>query len=1003
MRAAVADSFGDPRQADCVVRFYLANDTTNHNEVHDTKTDVTHECSPRARGAPAAAANGDVLTPHARRFLGAPLPAHRLIICGGSELLQAQLERWQDPGGRAHACLATNGGPGDNSQRPHGRLPPARSHSTNASDPQHYHHEQQQQQHEGWVQHAPQGCGSDGPGTVRLRLEAVEAGATTTTTRLARGIEDAAATDCRQQEQQSGELLVRAHVFVLPRPQAPPPSDLPSAARNRPSNHQHLSSATTARCSSCSATSATAPCRCQCHCPHPDSLPPHLRSAPELLVPLGSETELRPALASLRYMYTGRVDLSGLEVFEGLHMVHAMGFKQEAATTLTAGPAGCGEGSSSSPMRELLAVRHAGAYLHVVGCGAACDEAMRELLLAGRLVLSAAAAGAGDGVRGSSKCSGGCGGSGGGVGARCCGGSCGQHADALRCVRELYACRHVLPDAREDPEFAGRVLAAALCRVLHDFEDVRTAVLDEQVGHRHGAGGVGGLVGLPLGQQQHVPGQLWRPWLAAAPVQPPPPPAVAPGYGRGGAGAAAEAPEGREGGTEGEPSRGDLLAWLLGGDVLAILNSPGKLKEVLGLPYGAMEELLLSRHLGTDDEASVLVLVEKWAVANGASSSGNSSGNSSSSVSSVDGHSGRFAGRELTTGRGGLRQLVRLVNVNVSYMTDVVPRMESWAGSSGAAADLALLLGRYARATGEERKRLAELYGKRYDMTKAWFSTEVRQQCVPEEGLSFEWEVAAGQLEGLLQQPKAQTVFASALVDQGNSVSSVCSATFDGTARPSCQGCCLRCVAHTEQQQQPGSSSSSSSSSSAPVHAERVTVGGYEWRVGIQAKQGDRAAGVFLYCYLPYAVQQQTGPLDGAAQVAARLEVYGRPCSGGADRACTALQGKREVVYGMEYRGRDGFVGYGDGWGNRRALPLAAAGGTAGVGEAAAGGGGDEVSVVGLGRASGGVASCDAECLEAGPAAEDDAAGRCAWGQYLLPAPGGDRRLCGRLTFLRPT
>ncbi len=60
------------------------------------------------------------------------------------------------------------------------------------------------------------------------------------------------------------------------------------------------------------------------------------------------------------------------------------------------------------------------------------------------------------------------------------------------------------------------------------------------------------------------------------------------------------------------PTKGDLLAWLLGGDAVAVANDPNRLQQLLTLPAAALEELLRSDTLATDDEATVVLLVERW-------------------------------------------------------------------------------------------------------------------------------------------------------------------------------------------------------------------------------------------------------------------------------------------------------------------------------------------------------------------------------------------------------
>ncbi len=93
------------------------------------------------------------------------------------------------------------------------------------------------------------------------------------------------------------------------------------------------------------------------------------------------------------------------------------------------------------------------------------------------------------------------------------------------------------------------------------------------------------------------------------------------------------------------PSKGDLLAWLLGGDAVTLMNRQEHAQKLSRLTVPAMEAVLQSSSFGTDDESTVLVVVEAWAYARGMHWSWND----------------------------GVRRLVRLANANESYLTDVVP------------------------------------------------------------------------------------------------------------------------------------------------------------------------------------------------------------------------------------------------------------------------------------------------------------------------------------------
>ncbi len=285
-----------------------------------------------------------------------------------------------------------------------------------------------------------------------------------------------------------------------------------------------------------------------------------------------------------------------------------------------------------------------------------------------------------------------------------------------------------------------------------------------------------------------------------------------------------ESPEGTA-----PPTKVDLLAWLLGcTDAVRIANDPQLVQLWRELSAVALEELLQSDHLSTDDEATVVLLVEKWVVAQG------------SRVTRVD--------------KARVREQLRLVNCNTAYLFDVLPKLP-WLGPDPARQ--AAFLARCQQIDCDLWRQLGEQLGG-YDTTTPWYG-KPRPQSVPEDGVSYKWEISREELlEGLRKKGKVTAAIASF--------------------------------------EDPGSSRM--------PRRQQVSASGFEWYLFIKYFQGESHAGLYLGCEAPTAIEAQTGPLVGACGVVARVEV----ADGGEEASDLSMEGDS--------------VGIGKGWGWPEVLPL---------------------------------------------------------------------------------
>ncbi len=189
-----------------------------------------------------------------------------------------------------------------------------------------------------------------------------------------------------------------------------------------------------------------------------------------------------------------------------------------------------------------------------------------------------------------------------------------------------------------------------------------------------------------------------------------------------------------------QPSKVQLLSWLLGGgDAVRIANDTQLLQLWQELPVGALEELLRSDHLSTDDEATVVLLVEMWVAAKG------------SAVTEAD--------------KARVRRQLRLVNCSTSYLFDVLPKLP-WMGAEEAA-----FLARCRMSDPSTWRHMGQ--NSRYDTSSPWYG-KPRPQSVPKQGLSYRWEVSREDLlAGLRKEGRAKKlVYALHQVGGGKGCSS---------------------------------------------------------------------------------------------------------------------------------------------------------------------------------------------------------------------------------------
>ncbi len=195
------------------------------------------------------------------------------------------------------------------------------------------------------------------------------------------------------------------------------------------------------------------------------------------------------------------------------------------------------------------------------------------------------------------------------------------------------------------------------------------------------------------------------------------------------------------------PTKVDLLVWHLGcTDAVRLANDPQLLQLWKELPEAAVEELLQSDHLSTDDEATVVFLVEAWLNGDG------------------------FGFKSLAHEARMLRQL-RLVNCNTCCLLDVLPKANCLGPNP---AGQAAFLARCQRTDRSGWRQLGEQLGG-YDTTTPWYGKPRPQPPVPERGLhSYRWEVSKQQLLSALEKAQPQaTLYAKLKRPGGDGVGTI--------------------------------------------------------------------------------------------------------------------------------------------------------------------------------------------------------------------------------------
>lgn len=205
-------------------------------------------------------------------------------------------------------------------------------------------------------------------------------------------------------------------------------------------------------------------------------------------------------------------------------------------------------------VRDLLLVRRQAGYLQIAGCIEACDAAIAQQFR--HTTGGTTAPSHGTGTSTTASCP-----------------FC-PAPSPLAAVLSLYDSRDLLPSPREEPGIA-TALRACLQFLLRNWE----APLPPPCPADAPASASTSASGTATPTPTHASAPPYHPFLPSQPHH---------------------------------PTKGDLLAWLLGGDAVAIANDPNRLQQLLTLPAAALEELLRSETFATDDEATVVLLVERW-------------------------------------------------------------------------------------------------------------------------------------------------------------------------------------------------------------------------------------------------------------------------------------------------------------------------------------------------------------------------------------------------------
>ncbi|KXZ55506.1 hypothetical protein GPECTOR_2g1055 [Gonium pectorale] len=165
------------------------------------------------------------------------------------------------------------------------------------------------------------------------------------------------------------------------------------------------------------------------------------------------------------------------------------------------------------------------------------------------------------------------------------------------------------------------------------------------------------------------------------------------------------------------------------GDALRTLNTPELRRQLLALPAEAMEALLDSDDFGTDDESSILLLLAIWAEAQGDAAD--------------------------AAALNRLCELVRLAQLSPACMHFVLPALalehEAGRGWFPIKVLQATSIARIASLGKKDRAAADGLFPA--VRQQKWYSTKPRRQCLPKEGLQYNWSISERDLARGPMQP----------------------------------------------------------------------------------------------------------------------------------------------------------------------------------------------------------------------------------------------------------
>ncbi|KAG2491103.1 hypothetical protein HYH03_010547 [Edaphochlamys debaryana] len=285
------------------------------------------------------------------------------------------------------------------------------------------------------------------------------------------------------------------------------------------------------------------------------------------------------------------------------------------------------------------------------------------------------------------------------------------------------------------------------------------------------------------------------------------------------------------------------------GDALAALNWPTLREQLLKLPAAGVEALLESEAFGTDSEDSILTLLATWMRANWEDTDGDD--------------------RERLSGLVRLAQLSRhvasCVLLPLCIYYDVMDEDEpaAWFPVSSAHA---LLLGTYASSLPLQQQKIRNALP-----SPAWCNMSPRPQCMPDEGLSYEWAITGEELQ-------------AALAGEDEDEAAWVYARINGRTRG-------------------------------------IVASGLSWRVAIEHEANSEAAGLYLRPALPAAFQVEgwrLGPLGDHHQLPLPIRLTG-PI-----RLYCRRAGEEDGGISVNFDDKDA-INLNEGYGKDDAVPLAEA------------------------------------------------------------------------------